>query len=671
MRPPLVTALLVLAPLVWSAPALASPAQDAFGVSQARLDAPALDGDRDGNRAHYGKGDLVTAVIDTGIDPDEPALAGKVIGFKDLVNGRQEPYDDASHGTWVSGILAGSATGSLPEGVAPGSALVGVKVVDENFQSSLQLIADGIRWVIANKNVYGIEAINLSIGDPSAWGDGTDVAERAVDDAVAAGIVVVAGTGNNGPGAGTVASPGSARDALTAGAMADPATPADMGGPGFRVLGTSSRGPTADGRTKPDIVAAGAHTSAWPGQPDGAPGAGTSGATPFVAGVALLMLDADPSLTPAEIKAAMRETAQDWGPPGADNEYGAGRLDAYAALHAAGAALATPPAVARHIRFNGTVGAASVEHQVAIADTGLPLAATLIGPADLDLTLKNPAGAPIGSSATAERQEDVSATPAAAGQYTLVVHAAAAGGTYSLDVSGGLGPLDSGAPALSLDAPLARTRDTTPVLGGRAGTALGDFPGVVARVYRAGVEVRTLPALVLPDGRWSVEARPPLADGTYRVRAEQGDHAGNVTRTALATSTVDTTPPRAVVPPRPVAPAPDRAAPNAALVQPRLRQLGRLRGAGVRVRVRCDEACRIAAELRIAAGTARRLGVPRRIARGSASLAGAGTADVRLRAPSRVRARLRRLRSLSVTVKLTATDAAGNAASVSRRLRLR
>ena len=671
MRPPLVTALLVLAPLVWSAPALASPAQDAFGVSQARADAPALDGDRDGNRAHYGKGDLVTAVIDTGIDPDEPALAGKVIGFKDFVNGQTEPYDDASHGTWVSGILAGSATGSLPEGVAPGSALVGVKVVDENFQSSLQLIADGIRWVIASKNVYGIEAINLSIGDPTAWGDGTDVAERAVDDAVAAGIVVVAGTGNDGPGAGTVASPGSARDALTVGAMADPATPVDMGGPGFRVLATSSRGPTADGRTKPDIVAAGAHISAWPGQPDGAPGAGTSGATPFVTGVALLMLDADPTLTPAKIKTVMQTTAQDWGSPGADNEYGAGRLDAYAALHAAGAALATPPAVARHTSFNGTVGAASTEHHVAVANTVLPLAATLIGPADLDLTLKGPGGVTI-QSATALRQEEVSVTPVVAGDYTLEVHAAAAGGAYSLDVSGGLGPLDAAAPALTLDAPLARTRDTSPVLGGRAGTALGDFPGVVARVYRAGVEIRTLPALVLPDGRWSVEARPPLADGTYQVRAEQGDHAGNVTRTALATSTIDTTPPRAVAPsPRPVTPAPDRAAPNAALMQPGLRQLGRLRGAGVRLRVRCDEACRIAAQLRIAAGTARRLGLPRRIARGSASLAGAGTAAVRLRAPSRVRARLRRVRSLSVTLKLTATDAAGNAAPVSRRLRLR
>jgi hypothetical protein len=124
------------------------------------------------------------------------------------------------------------------------------------------------------------------------------------------------------------------------------------------------------------------------------------------------------------------------------------------------------------------------------------------------------------------RQEDVSTAAAVVGEYTLVVHATGAGGAYSLDVSGALDPLAAAAPALTLDATPARTSDATPVLGGGAGTALGDFPGVVARVYEGGVEVRALPALVMPDGRWSVEVRPPLADGPTRCAPSRATRPG-------------------------------------------------------------------------------------------------------------------------------------------------
>ena len=89
--------------------------------------------------------------------------------------------------------------------------------------------------------------MNLSIGDPIGCGDGTDVASQAVDAAVAAGIVVVAAAGNSGPANCTIKSPAAAESALTVGAMAD------TGAGGFSQGWFSSRGPTADGRIKPDI----------------------------------------------------------------------------------------------------------------------------------------------------------------------------------------------------------------------------------------------------------------------------------------------------------------------------------------------------------------------------------------------------------------------------------
>jgi serine protease AprX len=269
-------------------------AQTSFGVTQARTELAGLDG--------HGE---VAAVIDSGIDPTWPDLAGgKVIAFQDLVNGRNDPYDDLGHGSLVSSILAGSGAGA-PEGrgVAPAAALVGVKVIDGNAQSSLSLIAQGIQWAVDNQERYGIDAINLSIGDPNGCGDGTDVASRAVDAAVAQGIVVVTAAGNSGPANCTIKSPAAADSALTVGAMAD------TGAGGFSEGWFSSRGPTADGRIKPDISAPGVNV-VMPAIGGGyGPQSGTSAAAPFVTGAALLMLEENPQLTPRQIKDAMRSTA--------------------------------------------------------------------------------------------------------------------------------------------------------------------------------------------------------------------------------------------------------------------------------------------------------------------------------------------------------------------------
>ena len=451
--------------------ALNEGAQASFGVTKARVDAPSLDGDRDGSAGTYTKDDLVAAVIDTGIDAAHLDLdEGKVIAFKDFVNGRSAAYDDEGHGTHVAATIAGDGDAradGLYRGVAPAAALVGLKVLAADGSGSMDAVVAAIDWAVQNKDTYGIEAINLSLG-ASGCSDGTDATSRAVNNASAAGLVVAAAAGNEGPGTCTIGSPGAAANALTVGAMAD------TSGTGFAQASFSSRGPTADGRIKPDVSAPGvAITSAAANTSNSyATYSGTSMATPFTAGVALLMLDANSAFTPAQVKDSIRTTALDWGrggnnrtagSTGPDIDFGTGRLDAYAALKAAGAPLTAGPATPPHKLLEGSLAATGVaaDYKLDVADVGFPIAVTMIMPSisagaattpDFDLYLYNPAGTLVARAETVDRQETISVRPTATGSYTLRVYSYSGSGGFFADVSAGLG-VDTMAPSITSVSP--------------------------------------------------------------------------------------------------------------------------------------------------------------------------------------------------------------------------
>ncbi len=406
-----------------------STASSSFGVTQAKSDFSV-----------NGEG-VVVAVIDTGIDASHVDLdGGKVIAWKDYVNNKTTPYDDNGHGSHCASIIAGTGEGnSSYKGVAPGASLIGLKVLDSEGSGTMSNVTAAIDWAVTNKNTYNIKIISLSLGTDGS-SDGTDSTSVAINNAFNAGIIPVVAAGNAGPGKATIGSPGAATKALTVGAFAD------TGEKGFFLANFSSRGLTADGRVKPDIAAPGYQITAVQANSTNKYIAysGTSMATPFTSGTAALILDANPSLTAAQVISIITSTAQDWGPAGQDLDYGFGRLDGYAAVKKAGSFTGTGPAVPNHIYKADSLAKTSSydEYTISVPNTTYPIAITLIHPnwsssQDFDVYLYNPSGTEVASSETATRQETISFTPTTAGTYKIKVLSYKGSGSYFFDVSSG------------------------------------------------------------------------------------------------------------------------------------------------------------------------------------------------------------------------------------------
>lgn len=263
-------------------------------------------------------------IVDTGIDPAHPDFAGRIRATRDFT-GKGSVADGHGHGTHVASIAAGSgaASGDKYVGVAPEALLCVAKVLADNGGGMMSDVMAGIEWVVDE----GAQVINLSLGAPGP-GDGDDALSALCDAAVEEGVVVCAAAGNSGPGASTVGPPGVARLVITIGASDK----------SDGIASFSSRGPTADGRTKPDVVFPGVGIVAAraSGTSMGTPvddhytsASGTSMATPHATGAVALLLEAYPKLTPAEVKDVLKRTARNLGLDA--NTQGAGRAQVYSA----------------------------------------------------------------------------------------------------------------------------------------------------------------------------------------------------------------------------------------------------------------------------------------------------------------------------------------------------
>ncbi len=265
------------------------------------------------------------AILDTGCDMTHPDLKDRVRVSEDF-SGKGSAQDGNGHGSHVAGIIAGTGAASQGKyrGVAPAADLYIAKVLDDSGNGRMSDVMAGLDWAVSQK----AQVVNLSLGSNASC-DGTDALSEACDAAVGRGVVVVVAAGNSGPGSRTIGSPGCAREVITIGASTDEDDVANF----------SSRGPTSDGRVKPDVVLPGvniisaraADTSLGNGTVDEyyTSLSGTSMATPHAAGVAALILAAKSSLSPRQVKEIFKATAVDL--ELSLNTQGSGRVDAYAA----------------------------------------------------------------------------------------------------------------------------------------------------------------------------------------------------------------------------------------------------------------------------------------------------------------------------------------------------
>jgi serine protease AprX len=298
----------------------------------------------------FGDGDtgqgVTVAVIDTGID-DLPDFAGRLIGGVDLSGGNDPFQDDYGHGTFVAGLIAGdgASSGGQYEGEAPGADLVSIKVAGPNGVTDLGTLIQGLQWAVSNRLAYNIRVLNMSLGFQPFESTVVNPLDQAVQAAWDSGIAVVASAGNAGPSNGTILSPGDDPLVITVGALDDMAQPAVADD---EMTNFSSVGPTSpDGWAKPDLVTSGRSvvSLAAPGSTiyDENPsarigsgnfvGSGTSFSTAITSGAAALVLAANPTLTPDELKARLLGTTSP-GPVGNPFVDGHGAMNAYAAATA-------------------------------------------------------------------------------------------------------------------------------------------------------------------------------------------------------------------------------------------------------------------------------------------------------------------------------------------------
>lgn len=290
---------------------------------------------------------VTIAVLDSGVDNNlHESLRGKYQFGADFTGTTVvyglDPDDIDGHGTHVAGTALGSGgnTGTYT-GVAPDSDLVDLKIF-KSFGSILGNADEAFEWLIENHEERDIQIAQCSFGS-SVTTSGRDTTAQLANRLVEEGVVVVVAAGNDGIQG--LPSPASADKVITVGAYNDRDTPSRDDD---NIEGFSNRGPRAsDGdldsmdELKPDVGA--------PGRNIIAPGhnsvlsyvtlTGTSMSCPHVSGVVALMLQANPELSPAQIKSIIRDTSQQKYSPSRqdlDDKYnyrsGWGEVDAYGAV---------------------------------------------------------------------------------------------------------------------------------------------------------------------------------------------------------------------------------------------------------------------------------------------------------------------------------------------------
>ncbi|MFQ5591346.1 MAG: S8 family serine peptidase [Phycisphaerae bacterium] len=262
-----------------------------------------------------GDGEIIIAIVDTGVQADHPDLEDNILGGWNIVDGNADFDDVVGHGTQVAGVAAAmSNNGTGVAGVAGASSILAVRVTNDEGAATGRDIAAGIIWALGE----GASVINVSFAP--LWSNA--VVRSAAQLAFSRGALVVISAGNGGVERKATGYP----EALFVGAVNDASDIASF----------SDRGPFVD------LVAPGTSIRSTSVGSRYRLGNGTSFAAPIVSGVAALAWSVNPELRPVSISEAIRDSAEDLGARGEDDTYGLGLVDAALAVDQAAWASVIP-----------------------------------------------------------------------------------------------------------------------------------------------------------------------------------------------------------------------------------------------------------------------------------------------------------------------------------------
>lgn len=257
-----------------------------------------------------GSSNVIVAVLDSGVNMSQPDLAGRLLPGYDFVNGTATVTDDYGHGTAVTGTIAADGNNGIGvAGVAYGCSVLPVKVMDSDGFAAYSTIATGIGYAVDN----GARVINMSIAGSLP----SQALQDAINYAWSNNVLVVAAAGNSATN--TPMYPAACAHVLSVSATAQDDSLAYFSSYGTYVK-MSAPG-TAIFTTERDLK-----------YPYGGGWQGTSFASPIVAGVAALVISANPTLSNDQVVSLLEQSADDIGAPGYDPSFGYGRVNAFRAV---------------------------------------------------------------------------------------------------------------------------------------------------------------------------------------------------------------------------------------------------------------------------------------------------------------------------------------------------
>jgi subtilisin family serine protease len=446
-----------------------------------------------------GSNTITIAILDTGVEPTHPDLAGKLVSGWNFYDNNSDTSDQLGHGTAVAGAAA--AISDNTNGVASlawGCLIMPIRITDTNGNTALSTIATALSWAAD----HGARVANLSYS--VSW---SSTVKSAAQYFMSKGGLTTISSGNDGkfytwadnPYVLTVTATDSTDVITTWSTTGDNI---DICAPGVNVLTTATGGRYGNA-------------------------SGTSFSAPIVAGVAALVLSINPSLTGTQLRTLLEQSADDLGPVGWDTGYGYGRVNAYKAVLAAGGnpADTTPPTVSLNSPTNGSIVSATITARANANDN--------VGVAKVELYLD---GALAGSSASASPTFSWDTTNSTNGTHILWAKAYDAAGnsgtSTSVTVTVQNPGLDITPPAVSVSAPL----EGATVSGLTSVTVnASDNVGVTRIEWYLDGGLAGSTTTVPASFSWKTTGS---TNGSHSIQAKAYDAAGNVGVSSLVTVTV-------------------------------------------------------------------------------------------------------------------------------------